>query len=81
MLNYFLKLKIKTHTYRIIYNNTNHKHKLIKVHINILILRSKYLVLGPGARKTFQLSNRTPPISFNVFSRKYIEKKCTQKLS
>ena len=28
--------------------------------------RSKYLVLGPGAQRTFRLSSRTPRIPFNV---------------
>ena len=31
--------------------------------------RSKYLVLGPGARRTFRLLSRTPRIPFNVLSR------------
>ena len=31
--------------------------------------RLKYLVVGPGARKTFQLSGRTLRIPFNVLSR------------
>ena len=30
---------------------------------------SKYLVLGPGAQRTFRLSSRTPRIPFNVLSR------------
>ena len=30
---------------------------------------SKYFVLGPGGRRTFQLLSRTPRIPFNLLSR------------
>ena len=32
--------------------------------------RSKYLILAPGARRTFYLSSHTPRIPFDVLSRK-----------
>ena len=38
-------------------------------------IRSKYLVLGPGARTTIRLSSRTPLIPFNVLSRTRLELK------
>ena len=46
---------------------------LIKIANNSLLnykkYRSKYLVLGPGARRTFRLTSRTPWISFYFLSR------------
>ena len=48
--------------------------ELLLKHIHKLLnnkKRSKYLVLGPGARRTFRLSGRTPRIPFNVLSRTF----------
>ena len=53
----------------------NFHHKIQKTTLlRASILRafhraSKYLILRPGARKTFRLSSRLPRIHFNVLSR------------